>query len=184
MTFPTLSTHSHLALCQMEPHLTLRTILIVHGTHSTRCWKQSSENLVHIIIIASHCCCRFVGCTSMMWITCFSADRSGNCSNICVCVHKCSSVSLDCNEWLFEILLPFYRQFNLFSLTSGINEVFSPWELHLTWYFVYKPCRWLCSEFQTDLNHLSFRSHAQFHHAYMPKCTELLTCDWLILYLL
>lgn len=86
MTFPTLSTHSHLALCQMEPHLTLRTILIVHGTHSTRCWKQSSENLVHIIIIASHCCCRFVGCTSMMWITCFSADRSGNCSNISVCV--------------------------------------------------------------------------------------------------
>ncbi len=31
---------------------------------ATRCWKQSSEILVHIDFIASRSCCRFVGCTS------------------------------------------------------------------------------------------------------------------------
>ncbi len=46
----------------------------------------SSEILVHIDMIATHSCCRFVGCTSMMWISrsttsqrCSTGLRSGNC---------------------------------------------------------------------------------------------------------
>ncbi len=34
--------------------------LILRGIDSTRCWKHSSEILVHIDMIASHSCCRFV----------------------------------------------------------------------------------------------------------------------------
>ncbi len=63
-----------------------RTALILHGIDSTRCWKNSSEILVHIDMIASHSCCRFVGCTSMMWISrsttsqrCSIGLRSGDC---------------------------------------------------------------------------------------------------------
>ncbi len=46
-----------------------RTALILHVIDSTRCWKHSSEILVHIVMIASHSSCRFVVCTSMMWIS-------------------------------------------------------------------------------------------------------------------
>ncbi len=37
-----------------------RTTLILRGIDLTRCWKHSSEILVHIDMIASHSCCRFV----------------------------------------------------------------------------------------------------------------------------
>ncbi len=60
--------------------------LIIRGIDSTRCWKHSSEILVHIDMIASRSCCRFVGCTSMMWISrsttsqrCSIGLRSGDC---------------------------------------------------------------------------------------------------------
>ncbi len=63
-----------------------RTVLILCGIDSTRCWKHSSEMLVHIVMIASRSCCRFVGCTSMMWISrsttsqsCSIGLRSGDC---------------------------------------------------------------------------------------------------------
>jgi len=39
------------------------------GTYSTSCWKISSEIVVHSVLIVSHCCCRFIGCTSMMWMS-------------------------------------------------------------------------------------------------------------------
>lgn len=42
------------------------TALIVHGINSTRCWRHSSEILVHIGIIVSRNCCKCVSCTSMM----------------------------------------------------------------------------------------------------------------------
>ncbi|XP_078021824.1 uncharacterized protein LOC144461887 [Epinephelus lanceolatus] len=47
-----------------------------HTPDSTRCWKHSSEMLVHIDMMTSHSCCRFVSCTSMMevairrWVHC------------------------------------------------------------------------------------------------------------------
>ncbi len=63
-----------------------RTALILHGIDSTRCWNHSSEILVHIDMIASFSSCRFVGCTSMMWISrsttsqkCSIGLRSGDC---------------------------------------------------------------------------------------------------------
>ncbi len=63
-----------------------RTDLIVCGIDSTKCWKQSSEILVHIDMIASCSCYRFVGCTSMMRISrsttsqrCSIGLRSGDC---------------------------------------------------------------------------------------------------------
>ncbi len=50
-------------------------------------WHRfNKEILVHIDMIASHSCCRFVGCTSMMWISrsttsqsCSIGLRSGDC---------------------------------------------------------------------------------------------------------
>ncbi len=63
-----------------------RTVLILRDTDSTRCWKHSSEILVHIVMIASRSCCRFVVCTSMMRISrsttsqrCSIGLRSGDC---------------------------------------------------------------------------------------------------------
>ncbi len=45
-----------------------RTALILRGIDSTRCWKQSSEILVHIDMIASRSCCRFVACTTNIFM--------------------------------------------------------------------------------------------------------------------
>ncbi len=52
------------------------TALILCGIDSTRCWKLSSEILVHIDLIASRSCCRFIGCTSMMWISRSTTSQS------------------------------------------------------------------------------------------------------------
>ncbi len=63
-----------------------RIALIRRGIDSSRCWKHSSEILVHIGVIVSRSFCRFVGCTSMMWISrsttsqrCSIRLRSGDC---------------------------------------------------------------------------------------------------------
>ncbi len=63
-----------------------RTALILHGIDSTRCWKHSSEMLVHIDMVASRSSCRFVGYTSMMRISRSTTSqrssiglRSGDC---------------------------------------------------------------------------------------------------------
>ncbi len=55
--------------CYVGPHFAFRTALILRGIDSTRSWKHSSEMLVHIYMITSHSCCRFVVCTSMMQIS-------------------------------------------------------------------------------------------------------------------
>ncbi len=67
---------------------------------STRCWKHSSEMLVYIDTIASHSCCRFVGCTSMMQITrsttsqmCSIGLRSSDCGG-----HLSKVNSLSCSR--------------------------------------------------------------------------------------
>ncbi len=54
---------------RVGPAFAFRTALILHCIDSTRFWKHSSEILVHIDMITSRSCCRFVGCTSMMRIS-------------------------------------------------------------------------------------------------------------------
>ncbi len=62
------------------------TYLILHSIDSTRCWKHSSEVLLHIDMIALRSCYRFVCCTCMMQISrsttsqrCSIGLRSGDC---------------------------------------------------------------------------------------------------------
>ncbi len=83
-----------------------RTALIICGIDSTRCWKHSSEILVHIDMIASHSCCRFVGCTAMMWISrsstsqrCSIGLRSGDCGG-----HLSKVNSLSCSRNQSEMI--------------------------------------------------------------------------------
>ncbi len=79
-----------------------RSALILRGTDSTKYWKHSSEILVHIVMIASHSCCRFVVCTSMMWISrsttsqrCSIGLRSGDCGGR---LSKVNSLSCSRNQ--------------------------------------------------------------------------------------
>lgn len=52
-------------------------------TSSSRGLKHSSEVVFHINMLASHGCCRFVGCTLMMWIACSTTNqirsKAGDC---------------------------------------------------------------------------------------------------------
>ncbi len=83
-----------------------RTVLILRGIDSTRCWKHYSEILVHIVMIASRSCCRFVVCTSMMWISrsttsqrCSIGLRSGDCGG-----HFSKVNSLSCSRNQSEMI--------------------------------------------------------------------------------
>ncbi len=100
-------------------HCTRYTLLVPGWTHFclqnclnsswhrlTRCWKHSSEIVVHIDMIASHSCCRFVGCTSMMWISrsttsqrCSIGLRSGDCEG-----HLSKVNSLSCSRNQSEMI--------------------------------------------------------------------------------
>ncbi len=82
------------------------TALILRGIDSTRCCKHSSEILVHIVMIASHSCCRFVVCTSMMRISrsttsqrCSIGLRSGDCGG-----HLSKVNSLSCSRNQSEMI--------------------------------------------------------------------------------
>ncbi len=73
---------------------------------STMCWKYSSEILVHIDMILSRSCCRFVGCTSMIWISrsttsqrCSIGLRSGDCGG-----HLSKVNSLSCSRNQSEMI--------------------------------------------------------------------------------
>ncbi len=64
------------------------------------------RDLVHIDMIASHSCCRFVGCTSMMWISrsttsqrCSIGLRSGDCGG-----HLSKVNSLSCSRNQSEMI--------------------------------------------------------------------------------
>jgi len=92
-------------LVWVGPPFDFRTALILCGIDSTRCWKHSSEILVHIDMIASRSCCRFVGCTSMMRISrsttsqrCSIGLRSGDCGG-----HLSKVNSLSCSRNQSEI---------------------------------------------------------------------------------
>ncbi len=67
--------------------------------------------LVHIDIIASHSCCRFVGCTSMTWISrsstsqrCSIGLRSGDCGG-----HLSKVNSLSCSRNQSEMIWALWR---------------------------------------------------------------------------
>ncbi len=88
------------------PPFAFRTAFILRGIDSTRCWKHSSEILVHIDMIASRSCSRFVGCTSMMQISrsttsqrCSIGLRSGDCGG-----HLSKVNSLSCSRNQSEMI--------------------------------------------------------------------------------
>ena len=95
--------------CQywVGPPFAFRTLL--RGILSTRCWKHSSEILVHIDMIATCSCCRFVGCTSTIQISCSTTSqrcsiglRSGGCGG-----HWSTVNSLTCSGNQFEMFWAF-----------------------------------------------------------------------------
>ncbi len=100
--------------------------LILRGIDSTRCWKHSSEILVHIVMIASRSCCRFVGCTSMMWISrsttsqrCSIGLRSGDCGG-----HLSKVNSLSCSRNQSEMIWSLW------------HDALSCWKYIRRWYTV------------------------------------------------
>ncbi len=112
-------------------------ILHIHtcGIDSTRCWKHSSEILVHIDVIASRSCCRFVGCTSMMWISrsttsqrCSIRLRSGDCGGH---LSKVNSFSWVCHViyiYIFFLQTFFYSVWIALNDKQDTHQLFSPWE--------------------------------------------------------
>ncbi len=117
--------------CQywVGPTFAFRTAVILHGRDLTRCWKHSSEILVHFDMIASRSCCRFVGCTSMMWISrsttsqrCSIGLRSGDCGG-----HLSKVNSLSCSRNQSEIIWTLRHQkmssfWNTQTSPSGTNN--------------------------------------------------------------
>ncbi len=88
-----------------------RTALILCCIDSSRCWKHSSEILVLIDMIASRSYCRFVGCSSMMWISrsttsqmCSIGLRSGDCGG-----HLSKVNSLSCSRNQSEMIWALWR---------------------------------------------------------------------------
>ncbi len=87
-------------LLGVGPPFEFSTALILCGIDSTRCWKHSSEILVHIDMIASRSCCRFVGCTSLISCSttsqrCSIGLRSGDCGGF---LSKVNSLSCSRNQ--------------------------------------------------------------------------------------
>ncbi len=102
-------------LVPVGPPFSFRTALILRGIDSTRCWKHCSEILVHIIMIASHSCCRFVVCTSMMWISRSTTSqrysiglRSGDCGG-----HLSKVNSLSCSRNQSEMIWALWHEWQV-----------------------------------------------------------------------
>lgn len=80
-----------------------------HMKDSTRCWKHSSEILVHINMLLIFC--RFVSCTCVMWI---SSNDGGHWSTVSW---------LLCSRNLFKMILAFWKQ----PSEDGHKEVIMGW---------------------------------------------------------
>ncbi len=87
-------------------HFSLQNCLNSSWHRFNKVLKHSSEILVHIDMIASRSCCRFVGCTSMMWISrsttsqsCSIGLRSGDCGG-----HLSKVNSLSCSRNQSEMI--------------------------------------------------------------------------------
>lgn len=48
--------------------ISARTASILYGMNHRRFWKHSFDILVHVDLIASHHCCRWICCTLVLWI--------------------------------------------------------------------------------------------------------------------
>ncbi len=88
--------------CQYRvgPPFVFRTALILHRFNKVL--ETFLRDFGHIVVIASHSCCRFVVCTSMMWISrsttsqrCSIGLRSGDCGGR---VSKLNSLSCSRNQ--------------------------------------------------------------------------------------
>jgi len=173
--------------------------------------------LVSLCDVASVSCSQLTGVAPGVVFCCCSSSAS---RFDVLCVQRCSSADLGCNEWLFEWLLPSYqleavwpfscdlwRQQDIFSQRTAAHWIFSLFQTSLC-----EPWRWLWEKspvdqqflkysdqpvwhqqpchVQSHFNHLSspnwcsvWTSAGRLDHVYMLKCTELLPCDWLIIYL-
>ncbi len=94
-------------------------------------FPHSSEILVHIDMIASHSCCRFVGCTCMIWISrsttsqmCSIGLRSGDCGG-----HLSKVNSLSCSRNQSEMIWALWRCIILLEVASedGYTVVIKGW---------------------------------------------------------
>ncbi len=132
--------NTHIHIHSHTPPFVFRTALILRGIDSTRCWKHCSEILVHIVMIASRSCCRFVVCTSMMWISrsttsqsCSIGLRSGDCGG-----HLSKVNSLSCSrnqsEMIWETSLRWFELCDMVHYPAGsTSEDGSWWERHPVW---------------------------------------------------
>ncbi len=88
------------------------------------CWKHSSDILLHIDMIASRSCCRFVGCTSMMRISrsttsqrCSIGLRSGDCGG-----HLSKVNSLSCHCHVQETSLRWFELCDMVHYSAGSSH--------------------------------------------------------------
>ncbi len=99
------------------PTFAFRTALILCGIDSTMCWKHSSEILVDIDAVAA----KFVGCTSMMRISCYTTSqrcsiglRSGDCGGHLTKVNSfsCSRNQSEMTEMSCEVKSCVFVKYN------------------------------------------------------------------------
>ncbi len=98
--------HKYTLLVLGWTHFCLQSLLNSSWHRFNKVLKHSSEILVHIDIIASRSCCRFVGCTPMMQIShsttsqrCSIGLRSGDCGG-----HLSKGNSLSCSRNQSEMI--------------------------------------------------------------------------------
>ncbi len=106
-------------------------------THQTR---QRFSNLLlsgfgdPVWIVSSVSCSYLTRAAPGVVFCCCSTSASGF---DVLCVQRWYSAYIGCNEWLFELLLPFYHLYPVCPFSSDINKAFSSTRLPLTGYFLF-----------------------------------------------
>ncbi len=153
-------------ICTLTGHFIRYTLLVPGWTpfclqncinSSARCWKHSSEILVHIDMILSRSWCRFIGCTSMMRISrsttsqrCSIGLRSGDCGG-----HLRKVNSLSCSRNQSEMIWAFW---GIFVHTTATHWIFSLFRTSLC-----KPQRWLWMKIPVDQQFLKYSDQPVWH---------------------
>lgn len=118
---------------------------MLHAIDSALNQKHYAEIFVHIDMTASHCCCRFVSCTSMMWISrsitsqrCFIRLRSGDCG-----AHSSTVNALLCSVNQFVMIWALWN--GVLSVPSEdrntvVIEGWKWWATILSYAVVFKQC--------------------------------------------